>query len=202
MRSPLGIGEDIDIRLIAVAYGFGFLIHLNIFVRHILEVDHPVVKQVLFSFRNQEMCLGHEFRIQTNETLCVIHCLPACLIDRVHNNLVKLASVYAGLTFDTTCSCVTACNRTVIEQQNLRVSRKTKSLTVLDRHVCYNRTGGILCQFISFSQCVNLDYVVSVESCLDNGTGLGKTNLAGTDLGNGIIRFCCHIIFSSLKIVL
>ena len=26
--------------LIAVAYGFGFLIHLNIFVRHILEVDN------------------------------------------------------------------------------------------------------------------------------------------------------------------
>ncbi len=60
---PLGIGEDIDIRLLAIAYGLGFLVHSNIFVRHILEVQHPVVHDVFFTFRNQKMCFYHKFRI-------------------------------------------------------------------------------------------------------------------------------------------
>ena len=151
MRSPLRIGEDIDIRFIAVSYRFGFLVHLNIFVRHVLEIDHPVVKQVLFSFRNQKMCLGHELRIQAYEALCMIHCLPACLIDGIHNNFIKLRRINTRFTLDTACCRITACYGTVIEQKNFRICRKSECLAILNRHIRYNCTGRIFSQFISFS---------------------------------------------------
>ena len=35
---PLRIRENIDVRFLAVAYRLGILIHLDIFIRHILEV--------------------------------------------------------------------------------------------------------------------------------------------------------------------
>ena len=36
--APLRIGEDIDIRLLSVAHGFGFFVHLYVLIRHVLEV--------------------------------------------------------------------------------------------------------------------------------------------------------------------
>ena len=77
LRKPLRVGENIDIRLFAVAYRFGILVHLDIFVSHILEVQHPVVHDVLFSLWNKKMCFHHEFCIKTNIYGCMIHRLPA-----------------------------------------------------------------------------------------------------------------------------
>ena len=88
MGRPLGIGEDVNIRLLAVADRFGALVHLYILIGHILEVDHPVIQKVLLSFGNQEMCLRHKLRVKAYEALCMVHGFPACLIDRVHNHFI------------------------------------------------------------------------------------------------------------------
>ena len=137
-RCPLGIGKDIDIRLIAASDRLGFSVHLHIFIRHILEVDHPVIQQVLFSFRNQKVSLCHKFRIKAYEAGCVIHLFPASLIDRIHHYLIQFCFIYAGLAFDAARCCVTAGYRAVIEQKNLCVLGKAESLAVLYRHIRYD----------------------------------------------------------------
>ena len=43
----------------------------------ILEVQHPVIEKILFAFRDQQMSLCHELRIQSDIALCMIHRLPA-----------------------------------------------------------------------------------------------------------------------------
>ena len=115
MRRPLRIGENVNVRLFAVADGFGVLVHLYIFVRHILEVQHPVVKNIFFTFRNEEMCLCHKLRIQTDKALCMIQCFPTCLINSVHYHFVKFCFIHTRLTFDTACCCITACNSAIVE---------------------------------------------------------------------------------------
>ena len=43
MWNPLRIRENINIWLFAISNWLRILIHLNIFIRHILEVKHPVI---------------------------------------------------------------------------------------------------------------------------------------------------------------
>ena len=74
---PLRIGEDIDICFFSVAYRFGILVHLYIFIRHVLEVQHPVIHDIFFAFRNQQMGFYHKLRVQSHKHLCVIHSFPA-----------------------------------------------------------------------------------------------------------------------------
>ena len=97
---PLGIGEDVDVRLLAVAYGLGVLVHLHIFRGHILEVQHPVVEEVFLTLRDQQMGLHHELGVQTDEHLGVIHGLPAGVVHGVHDDLIQGGGVHAGLAGD------------------------------------------------------------------------------------------------------
>ena len=137
-RSPLRVGENVDVRLFSVAYRLGILVHLYILVRHILEVNHPVVKKVLFSFGNQKVSLYHKFRVKTYKALCMIHGFPACFVDSVHNNLIKLCLVNSRLALDTACCCVTSCYRAVIKKKNLCVLLKTECVSIFHRHIRYD----------------------------------------------------------------
>jgi len=112
---PLRIRENVDISFLAIAYRFGILVHLYILVRHILEVQHPVVHDILFAFRNQQMCLYHEFRIQAYEYLCMIHGFPAALINSIHSHQVQGCAVYSWLAGNTACSCITSGNCAIVK---------------------------------------------------------------------------------------
>ena len=190
---PLGIGEDVDVRLLAVAYGLGVLVHLHIFRGHILEVQHPVVEEVFLTLRDQQMGLHHELGVQTDEHLGVIHGLPAGVVHGVHDDLIQGGGVHAGLAGDAAGGGVAAGDGAVIEQQDLGVRFQTEFLAPVDGHIGDHGAGRIFGQLIGFLQGVDLDDIVAVERSFDDGTGLGKTHLAGTDLGSGIIGLCGHI---------
>ena len=88
---------------------------------------------------------------------------------------------------------VAAGDGAVIEQQDLGVRFQTEFLAPVDGHIGDHGAGRIFGQLIGFLQGVDLDDIVAVERSFDDGTGLGKTHLAGTDLGSGIIGLCGHI---------
>ena len=120
----------------------------------------------------------------------MIQSLPTGSVYSVHNNLVKLGSVYAGLTLDTTSCCITTGNCTIVEKKNLGISLQPLLLCSVDRHIGNDSSGRILSEVICFSYGVNLHYVVAVKSSLDDGTSLAETRLASTDLTKRIISFC------------
>ena len=188
--SPLRIGEDIDIRLLALSHRLRISVHSHILVRHILEIQHPVVKDVLFPFRNQKVSLYHKLGIQTDKALCMVHGLPAGSVNGIHNHLVKLHGIHTGLALDTAGSCITACNGAVIEQQHLGILVQSLLFRSVYRHIRNHSSGRILGQFIGFSQGIDLYYVVSVESRLDDRTRLAETGLASANFRNRVIRFC------------
>ena len=136
------------------------------------------------------MGLRHELGIQTDEALHMVQGLPAGLVDGVHDDLVKLGSVHAGLSLDAAGLGVASGYGAVVEQQNLRVLLQTDLLGAVHRHIGNDGSGRILGQLICFLQGVHLYYVVAVESALDDGACLAETGLAGADLRNGVIRFC------------
>ena len=53
-------------------------------IRHILEIQHPGIQHVLFSFWDQQMRLNHEFRIEPDKYLCMVHGLPSGIIYCIH----------------------------------------------------------------------------------------------------------------------
>ncbi len=169
-RYPLGIGEDIDIRLFSLADRFGVFIHLHILVGHVLEIDHPVIQKVLLSFRNQKMNLYHKFRIKSCKAGCMIHGFPTGLIYGIHNDLVEFFFINTRLALDAARLCVTSGHGTVVEQKNLCILFKTKLLAFVYRHVGHDGSRRIFCQIICFLQGVHFYYIVPVESCFNNGT--------------------------------
>ena len=184
---PLGIGEDVNVRLLAVAYGLGVLVHLNVFIGHVLEVEHPVIEKVLFAFGDEKVSLYHKLGIKADEGLCMVHGLPTGVVNSVHQDLVELFGVNAGLTDDAASGSVTAGDRAIVEKENLGVGLKAELFAAVNGHIGNNGSGGVLCKLISFTQRVYLDYIVSVKRSFDNRAGLGKANFAGADLGNGIL---------------
>ena len=112
---PLRIGENVDISFLAVAYRLGILVHLYILIRHILEVQHPVIHNILFAFRNQQMCLYHEFRIQAYKYLCMIHGFPAALINSVHSHQIQSSTIHSWLAGNTACGSITSSNGAIIK---------------------------------------------------------------------------------------
>ena len=135
---PLWVGEDVNICLFTIAYCLGVLVHLYIFVRHILEVEHPGIHKVFFALRNEKVSLNHKFRVKTNENSCVIKLSESCLVNSVHNNLIKLCIINARFTLDTASCCVTACYSTVIHQKYLGISVKTELLSSVNREISYD----------------------------------------------------------------
>ena len=157
---PLGIGENIDVRFRAVAYGYGFLIHLHILVGLILEVQHPVVQQVFLALRNQQMGFYHELRVQADEDLCVIHGLPPGVIHGVHHNLIQLGGVHARLASNAACGGVTARDGTVVEQQYLCIRLQAELLAAVYGHISHNRAGGVFGHVVCLPEGVNLHDVL------------------------------------------
>ena len=195
---PLRIGENIDIRLVII--NLGLFVHLHIVVRHILEVQHPGIQKVLFPFWDQQMGFYHELFIQANEHLCMVHSPPPGVINCVHQNLVQFCGVNPWLTGNPPGRCITPCDGSVIEQQYLGIRLQAKFLSPIYRHVCHNCPWRVLCQLISFLQSVNLHYVVPIESSLNDGACLCKSNLIGPNLCPWVICLCRHCVFSSLNL--
>ena len=136
------------------------------------------------------MSFNHKFRIKADVYFCMIHCFPTCLINSIHNYLVKLCGIYTRFAFDTACSCITARNCAVVEQKNLGISLKSDFIASVNRHICYNSTRRILSKIISLFQSVDLNYIISVKCSFNDRSGFGKTCLTSADFGNWIIRFC------------
>ncbi len=90
------------------------------------------------------MCLSHEFRVKTYKALCMIHGFPAGLVNSVHNDFIKLYLVNAGLALDTARCRITSRHGSVIKQKNLGILLKSEGVSVLDRHVRHDCSGGIL----------------------------------------------------------
>ena len=196
---PLGIGEDIDVGLGAAAHGIGLLVHLDVLVGLILEVQHPVIEEVLLPLGNEQVRLDHELGVQADEDLGVVHGLPAAVIDGVHDDFIQFRSVHAGLSGDAAGGGIAAGDGSVIEQQNLGVGLQTELLAPVDGHVGDHGAGGVLGHVIGFAEGVDLHDIVAVEGSLDDGAGLGEPNFAGPNLSSGVIGFRRHIC-SSFKI--
>ena len=188
--SPLGIGEDVDVRLVAVADGLGVLVHLDVLVGHVLEVEHPVVHDVLFTLGNEEVNLYHELGVKSRVAGRVIELLPARGINGVHDDLVERLAVHARLAGDAARGSVSAGDGAVVEEQHLCVRVKTDFLGAVYGHIGNDGTGRILREVISLLEGVDLDDIVAVESSLNDGTCLGETDLVLADLTHGVIRFC------------
>ena len=136
------------------------------------------------------MCLCHKFGIQADIALCMIHCLPAGLVNGIHNYFVKLGSINTGLTLDAARLCVTSGNGAIVEKQHLGISLQTDLFRTVNRHIGNNGSGRILCHLICFFQGIYFYDIVAVESALNDRTCLAETGLASADLGNRVIRFC------------
>ena len=190
---PLRVGEDIDIRLIAVADRLGFLVHLDVFVRLVLEVQHPVIQQVFLAFRDEQVCLDHEFGVESDEHFCVVHGLPAGIINGVHYNLVERGGINARLAGDAARGGVAAGDGTVVEKQDLGVRLQAELFAAVHGHIGDDRAGGVLSQLVGLPQGVNLYDVISVKRSLNDRAGFGKTDLARADFISGVIGFCRHL---------
>ena len=129
----------------------------------------------------------------------MVHGFPAGLVDRVHGNNIECGTVHAGLACDAAGGRVTSCDGAVVKKKNLRVLVQTELLASVYGHVRHNGPGRVLRQLVRFPQGVDLHNVVAVESRLNDGTGLGKSNFSSSDLTDRIISFCCHITSSLFK---
>ena len=167
---PLWIRENIDVGL-ALDHT-GFCIHFFIIFRQILEVDEPVIKDVFFSFRDQQVCFYHEFRIQTNISSCMVHRGITGIIDSIHQFLIQIGRINARFTDDPSCCCTSACYRAVVEKEHLGIRRQSKGLAFVYRHIGDDGSRGVLCHFIGLLKVFHFYHIVAVESCLDDGTGL------------------------------
>ena len=189
---PLGIGEDVDVRLLAVPHGLGVLVHLHILGGQVLEVQHPVVEQVLLALGDEQVGLHHELRVQADVDLGMVHGLPAAVIDRVHHDLVESRGVHAGLPRDAPGGGITAGDGAVVEEEDLGVGIQAELLAPVDGHIRHHGAGRVLGQLIGLPEGVDLDDVVPIEGRLDDGAGLGEAHLAGADLAAGIVSLRRH----------
>ncbi len=142
------------------------------------------------------MGLHHELGVQADEDLGVVHGLPAGVIDGVHDDLVQGGGVHAGLSGDPAGGGVAAGDGTVVEQQDLGVGLQAELLAPVDGHVGDHGAGRVLGHVIGLPEGVDLHDVVAVEGGLNDGAGLGEPDLAGSDLGSGVIGFRRHICSS------
>ena len=81
------------------------------------------------------MRLYHELRIQADEALRMIQVHPAGSVNRIHHHLIQLGGIHARLALDPACSCITAGNRAVVEQQYLSILLQALLLGSVHRHI-------------------------------------------------------------------
>ena len=147
---PLRIGEDIDICFFSVAYRFGILVHLYIFIRHVLEVQHPGIENIFFAFRNEQVTLNHKFRIKAGINFGMIHGFPTGFINSIHSDLVQLFAIYARFSRDSAGNSVAAGDSAIIEKKNFGIFFKAKFFTPVYRHIGNDRSRRVFSQFIGF----------------------------------------------------
>src|SRR6056297_2048712 len=76
---PVWIGEDIDIAL--SFKNPGAFVHFNKMLVNGLEVEQPIIKDILMPLRNQQVSSYHKVFMQANVSLGVVHLLKAGVID-------------------------------------------------------------------------------------------------------------------------
>ena len=138
------------------------------------------------------MGLDHEFRVQTDEYFGVVQRFPAGIVYCVHDDFIQRGGIHAGLASDAAGRGVAAGDGAVVEQENLGVRLQTELLAPVNGHIGDDRAGRVFGQLIGFLQRVDLDDVVAVKRCFNNGAGFGKADFAGADLPAGIICLCGH----------
>ncbi len=168
---PVGIGEHEDV---AVGKRPGFPVHVDIGFVQVLEVQHPVVHQVLVVFRGEEMGLDHEIFFEADIGLGRVKGAEPASIHRLPENGRKFSHIHPRFPHNLPCGGAPAHHGTVVHQQDVAPGRQSLPFGTVHRHArklhCSGTGPG---KIVRFAEIGDGNHVVSVKRGLNGGSRLG-----------------------------